>query len=79
LFHVVDGKPSKQIAEQFGISQRTVEQHRSHIMHKLEVESLAELVRFSVESRENSPTAQVRDTLKLQSPPLIASREGAVR
>lgn len=79
LFHVVDGKPSKHIAEQFGISQRTVEQHRSHIMRKLEVESLAELVRFSVESRENSPTIQFRDTLHLQSSPLIPSSDGAVR
>ena len=54
LHFVVEGKPSKEIAELFGISQRTVEQHRSHIMRKLEVESLAQLVRITVEAGDAS-------------------------
>ncbi len=59
LWHVVDGKPSKEIAEVFDISQRTVEQHRAHLMQKLEVGSLAQLVRFSVESAESHSTASL--------------------
>jgi two-component system, LuxR family, response regulator FixJ len=66
LGHVVNGKPSKEIAKRFGISQRTVEQHRSNVMHKLKVESLADLVRLSVESPENSPKAQFRESLRAQ-------------
>jgi FixJ family two-component response regulator len=56
---VVEGKPSKEIAENFGISQRTVEQHRSHLMHKLEVDSLAQLVRLAVESGQTVPDTGV--------------------
>jgi FixJ family two-component response regulator len=56
---VIEGKPSKEIAELFGISQRTVEQHRSHLMRKLEVDSLAQLVRFAVESSDTqTPVAR---------------------
>ncbi len=68
---VVDGKPSKEIAEQFGISQRTVEQHRSHLMRKLDVDSIAQLVRLSVESCETSPSAQIRGSLRTGKPPLV--------
>ena len=43
---VVAGKPNKVIAASLGISQRTVEIHRSHVMEKMEADSLAELVRL---------------------------------
>jgi two-component system, LuxR family, response regulator FixJ len=79
LGHVVNGKPSKEIAKRFGISQRTVEQHRSHVMHKLEVDSLAELVRLSIESPENSPNAQFRESLKSQLSPLATARDGSTQ
>jgi two-component system response regulator FixJ len=72
---VVDGKPSKEIAERFGISQRTVEQHRAHLMRKLEVDSLAQLVRLSVESSENAPTARFRESLTSKTSPLTAARD----
>lgn len=45
---VCDGHSNKTVAEQLGVSQRTVEIHRSRIMNKMGVRSLAELVRFSV-------------------------------
>lgn len=38
------GRLNKQIAEDLGISMKTVEQHRARVMEKLQVESLAELV-----------------------------------
>jgi FixJ family two-component response regulator len=44
---VVSGKLNKQIAFQLGISEKTVKVHRAHVMHKMRVESLADLVHIS--------------------------------
>lgn len=41
---VVRGHPNKQIAGDLGIVEQTVKVHRSRVMHKMNVESLAELV-----------------------------------
>jgi PAS domain S-box-containing protein len=41
---VVEGMGNKQVARTLGRSVRTIEDHRSHLMKKLEVDSLAELV-----------------------------------
>lgn len=45
---VVDGKATKQIAVELGISPKTVEAHRAHIMQKMAADSIAELVRLAV-------------------------------
>lgn len=42
---VVDGKANKVIATDLGVSQKTVEFHRAHIMRKMRAPSLADLVR----------------------------------
>ena len=42
------GLHAKQIASALGISARTVEIHKQHIMEKLEVRNVAELVRFAL-------------------------------
>ncbi len=42
---VADGKANKVIAFDLGISQRTVEIHRAHVMEKMQIRSLAQLVR----------------------------------
>lgn len=47
---LAQGKSNKQVASDLGISTRTVESHRSHIMGKLEFGSFSELVRFAVRS-----------------------------
>ena len=39
-----EGKPSKTIAFELGLSRKTVEVHRAHVMGKMNVESLAELM-----------------------------------
>ena len=42
------GKPSRVIAEDLVISVKTVEVHRAHIMEKLEVKSVAQLVQVAL-------------------------------
>ena len=44
LKHVIDGRLNKQIADDMGISIKTVKVHRGHVMEKMAVDSLAELV-----------------------------------
>ncbi len=46
LDYIVAGKLNKQIAAELGIAVKTVELHRSHLMHKLAVKSLAEVIKL---------------------------------
>ena len=41
---VVGGKSSREIADEFGLSIRTIENHRARIMDKLHADSVVELV-----------------------------------
>jgi FixJ family two-component response regulator len=47
LRHVIAGRLNKQIAWTTGIVERTVKEHRSHIMKKLEARNLVELIRMT--------------------------------
>ncbi len=48
---LAEGKSSKEVAYQLGISVKTAETHRSRIMAKLEFRSVSELVRYAVRNR----------------------------
>lgn len=48
---VVAGCHNREIADRLGISVRTVEVHKAHVMSKLGVDSVADLVRMSMQSR----------------------------
>jgi DNA-binding NarL/FixJ family response regulator len=48
---LAEGLSSKQIAERYGLSVRTVETHRLNVKRKLEIEGQAELIKFAVERR----------------------------
>lgn len=45
---VVQGKATKRIAVQLGISPKTVEAHRARVMKKMEADSIADLVRSAM-------------------------------
>jgi len=51
---VVAGMPNKIIAAKLGLSSKTVENHRAHLMKKMEVNSLAELAQLAVAERGRS-------------------------
>jgi two-component system, NarL family, response regulator NreC len=49
VFHLAaEGNTSSEIAERLGISSRTAETHRSNLMHKLDLHTQAELIRFAL-------------------------------
>ncbi len=52
---VIEGKLNKTIADELAISMKTVEAHRAHIMEKLGVDSVAELVQLALSSRLSAP------------------------
>ena len=47
LEHVVTGKLNRQIAADLGTAEQTVKVHRAHMMQKIRVRSVAELVRLT--------------------------------
>jgi len=59
LFLVVKGKMNKEIADALGTAERTVKVHRGRVMHKMQVQSVAELVRTvaRVQAEGASPDA----------------------
>ncbi len=50
LVRVANGRTNREIAEEFGISPRTVETHRERVMAKLRIRTVAGLTRFVVEN-----------------------------
>jgi FixJ family two-component response regulator len=56
---VVAGSSSKEVARLLGISVRTVEAHRTHVMHKMGATNLAELVAMAVNCDLGPPPASI--------------------
>lgn len=46
LLHVLAGEMNKQIASVLGTSEKTIKVHRGRVMHKMRVQSVADLVRL---------------------------------
>jgi FixJ family two-component response regulator len=55
--HIVTGKTNKMIAEEFGLSVRTIEAHRARLMHRLGIKSRTELVRLAAAVRGECPAS----------------------
>jgi len=45
---LADGRSNKEVASKLGVSTRTIESHRNHIMNKMNFSSFSELIRFAV-------------------------------
>ncbi len=52
LAFVVEGQPNKAIANKLGIDERSVKRHRSKIMAKLDVDTVAEMLRLAFEAKQ---------------------------
>ena len=52
LDHMTRGKQNKNIAQDLGVSPRTVEIHRARVMKKMHTQSVAELVRMMLDLRQ---------------------------
>ena len=55
LEHLVAGHANKVIAYELGISPRTIEIHRAHVMEKMQARSLSDLVRMAIEAGVRTP------------------------
>ncbi|HEV8539084.1 MAG TPA: response regulator transcription factor [Bacteroidota bacterium] len=45
---VAEGHATKEIAYRLGVSTKTIEHHRQHVMDKLDIHTIAELTRFAI-------------------------------
>lgn len=52
---VIDGKSTKMIADELGISARTVDHHRANLMEKMHAANVADLVRMAVNAHFTPP------------------------
>ena len=50
LLRVAKGRTAREIADEFGISHRTIETHRERVMSKLRIRTIAGLTRFVLET-----------------------------
>jgi DNA-binding NarL/FixJ family response regulator len=45
---IAEGKPNKQVAAELGVSFKTVDKHRQHLMSKLDIHDVAGLTRYAI-------------------------------
>ena len=45
---IAEGKPNKQVATELGVSLKTVDKHRQHLMAKLNIHDIAGLTRYAI-------------------------------
>lgn len=48
---IAEGKSTKQVAEELGMSVKTAETHRTNIMRKLDLHSVGELIRYALHNK----------------------------
>lgn len=52
---LAQGKSNKEVAASLGVSQRTVESHRTRIMQRLELDSFSDLIRYAIRNKIIQP------------------------
>ena len=45
---IAEGKPNKQVAAELGVTFKTVDKHRQHLMSKLDIHDVAGLTRYAI-------------------------------
>lgn len=60
LQQIAEGAANKQVAAELGISIKTVEKHRNHLMRKLDIHDTASLTRYAIEAGIIESSVQVR-------------------
>ena len=50
LRHIAEGKTNRQIADELYVSEKTVDNHRQHIMAKLDLHNTAGLTRYAIKA-----------------------------
>jgi len=45
---IAEGEANKQIAAELGVSIKTIEKHRDHLMRKLDIHDIASLTRYAI-------------------------------
>ncbi|MET0659901.1 MAG: response regulator [Steroidobacteraceae bacterium] len=60
LAMIVDGKSNKTVAQQLGLSERTIEIHRANIMEKMGARSVAQLVKMYLALSDERKDARIR-------------------
>jgi two-component system, NarL family, nitrate/nitrite response regulator NarL len=45
---IAEGKPNKEVAAELGVSFKTVDKHRQHLMSKLDIHDVASLTRYAI-------------------------------
>ena len=58
---IAEGKPNKQVAAELGVSFKTVDKHRQHLMGKLDIHDIAGLTRYAI--AEGIIQSEVRVTI----------------
>ena len=56
---IVAGRSNKEIAEMLGISIKTVDRHRTNLMQKLDVHSVAQLIAYALRERLIDPASEL--------------------
>ncbi len=56
---IAEGKPNKQVAAELGVSFKTVDKHRQHLMAKLNIHDTAGLTRYAISARIIESSVQV--------------------
>lgn len=69
LHLAADGYGNPQVSVTLGISQRTAETHRAHLMHKLGLQSQTELVRYAIERGIVSAEPRIRRSIRMRPRP----------
>ena len=51
MLRIIEGRTTKQIAAEFGVTTQTIDAHRQRVLQKMDADTTTELVRVSVENR----------------------------